>query len=107
MGADGTGHIRQANRREGGKAVLVNCIAAWRCSGVNESQLKAYGLDDIITLQDPGSQAPQVAQPGLTLGDGPLKGGEERGLGPRASKLFRTSGTTPTCFRKKEARPFW
>ena len=43
--------------QEGGKAVLVNCLAAWACSGVNESQVKAYGLDDIITLQDPGSQA--------------------------------------------------
>ena len=43
--------------QEGGKAVLVTCLAAWSCSGVNESQLKAYGLDDIITFQDPGSQA--------------------------------------------------
>ena len=43
--------------QEGGKAVLVTCLANWACSAVNESQLKAYGLDDIITLQDPGSQA--------------------------------------------------
>ena len=43
--------------QDGGKAVLVNCVAAWACSGVNESQLAAYGLDDIIMLQDPGSQA--------------------------------------------------
>ena len=43
--------------QDGGKAVLVSCLSAWSCSGVNESQLKAYGLDDIITLQDPGSQA--------------------------------------------------
>ncbi len=43
--------------REEGKAVLVNCIAEWRCLGINESQLKSYGLDDIITLQDPGSRA--------------------------------------------------
>ena len=43
--------------QDGGKAVLVSCLAAWACSGVNEGQVKAYGLDDIITLQDPGSQA--------------------------------------------------
>ena len=43
--------------QEGGKAVLVSCLAAWNCSRINESQLAAYGLDDIITLQDPGSQA--------------------------------------------------
>ena len=43
--------------QEGGKAVLVNCLSTWACSGVNESQLAAYGLDDIITLQDPGSHA--------------------------------------------------
>ena len=43
--------------QDGGKAVLVTCLAAWGCSEVNESQLQAYGLDDIITFQDPGSQA--------------------------------------------------
>ena len=43
--------------QEGGKAVLVNCISSWACSGVNEAQVNAYGLDDIITLQDPGSSA--------------------------------------------------
>ena len=43
--------------QEGGKAVLVSCLAAWNCLRINESQLAAYGLDDIITLQDPGSQA--------------------------------------------------
>ena len=41
--------------QERGQAVLVNCLAVWRCSGINDSQVKAYGLDDIITLQDPGS----------------------------------------------------
>ena len=43
--------------QEGGEAVLVNCISTWACSGVNEAQVNAYGLDDIITLQDPGSSA--------------------------------------------------
>ena len=42
---------------EGGQIVLWNCLAAWKCSGVNEAQVKAYGLDDIIVLKDPGSQA--------------------------------------------------
>ena len=43
--------------KERGQAVLMNCLAVWRCSGINDSQVKAYGLDDIITLQDPGSAA--------------------------------------------------
>jgi glycine betaine/proline transport system substrate-binding protein len=43
--------------QEGGKAVLITCVSTWSCSAVNEDQLAAYGLDDIITLQDPGSQA--------------------------------------------------
>ena len=43
--------------QEGGKAILVNCLSAWRCAKVNDGQVNAYGLDDIITLQDPGSQA--------------------------------------------------
>ena len=43
--------------QEGGKILLPQCLSAWACSEVNEAQLKAYGLDDIITLQDPGSQA--------------------------------------------------
>ena len=43
--------------QEGGKILLPQCLSSWACSEVNEAQLKAYGLDDIITLQDPGSQA--------------------------------------------------
>ena len=43
--------------QEGGKAVLVSCLSAWACSATNEGQVAAYGLDDVITLQDPGSQA--------------------------------------------------
>ena len=49
--------------QEGGKAVLVTCLASWACSAVNQSQLEAYGLDNIITLQDPGSQASLFASP--------------------------------------------
>ena len=40
-----------------GKMLLINCISTWACSATNESQVKAYGLDDIIEFQDPGSQA--------------------------------------------------
>ena len=38
-----------------GKARLVTCLSNWSCSGVIESQIEAYGLNDVISLQDPGS----------------------------------------------------
>lgn len=41
----------------GGKAVLVNCPAAWKCSEINEKKVKAYGLGDHIQLRDPGAAA--------------------------------------------------
>jgi glycine betaine/proline transport system substrate-binding protein len=41
----------------GGKAVLIGCIAGWSCRGVNELQITAYGLDDVVELRDPGTQA--------------------------------------------------
>jgi len=40
-----------------GKAILVNCPAAWKCSEINEKKVKAYGLEDYIRLQDPGAAA--------------------------------------------------
>ena len=40
-----------------GKALLVSCLAVWNCSGHNASQVKAYGLEDVIELQTPGSLA--------------------------------------------------
>ena len=43
--------------QEGGKILMPQCLSAWACSEINEAQLISYGLDDIITLQDPGSQA--------------------------------------------------
>ena len=43
--------------QEGGKVVVWSCISSWACSAINESQLVGYGLDDIIELKDPGSQA--------------------------------------------------
>jgi len=39
----------------GGKAVLWNCLAKWKCSKINEKQVRAYGLADVIQLRDPGS----------------------------------------------------
>jgi glycine betaine/proline transport system substrate-binding protein len=43
--------------QEGGKVVVWSCISSWACSAINESQSVGYGLDDIIELKDPGSQA--------------------------------------------------
>lgn len=40
-----------------GKALLVSCLAGWACEISNESQVMAYGLEDVIKLQTPGSQA--------------------------------------------------
>ena len=41
----------------GGKAVLIGCIAQWACRGINEGQLKAYGLEEHVELRDPGTMA--------------------------------------------------
>ena len=38
-----------------GKAVLWNCLATWKCAKINELQVKAYGLSDVIDMRDPGS----------------------------------------------------
>ena len=40
-----------------GKALLVSCLAGWACEITNESQVMEYGLEDVIELQTPGSQA--------------------------------------------------
>lgn len=39
-----------------GKAVLWNCPPIWGCSKINEGQVRAYGLDDVIELRNPGSE---------------------------------------------------
>ena len=39
----------------GGKAVLWNCPSIWNCAEINRQQVRAYGLDDVIELRDPGS----------------------------------------------------
>ena len=38
-----------------GKAGLVTCIPGWECEVVNEKQVHGYGLDEVITLINPGS----------------------------------------------------
>ena len=38
-----------------GKAGLVTCIPGWECEKVNEKQVYGYGLQDVITLINPGS----------------------------------------------------
>ncbi len=44
-----------AQADSGGKAVLVGCLAGWACRAVNEGQIVAYGLSDIVELRDPGT----------------------------------------------------
>lgn len=44
-----------ADSESNGRAVLWNCLSIWNCSKINEKQIKAYGLDDVIQLRDPGS----------------------------------------------------
>ena len=46
-----------AQADSGGKAVLVGCISGWSCRRVNEEQIASYGLEDVIELRDPGTQA--------------------------------------------------
>ena len=41
----------------GGKANLVTCVAGWACEKVNAEKVMAYGLDDVVNLQVPGSDA--------------------------------------------------
>lgn len=40
-----------------GKARLVSCITGWRCQKINESKIKAYGLEDVVEAVNPGSAA--------------------------------------------------
>ena len=44
-----------AQADSGGKAVLIGCLAGWACRAVNEGQIEAYGLSDIVELRDPGT----------------------------------------------------
>lgn len=38
-----------------GKSVLWSCLAIWNCADINEKQVEAYGLDDVIELRNPRS----------------------------------------------------
>lgn len=40
-----------------GKARLVNCPIGWECEKQNQEKVTAYGLDDVIELVQPGSEA--------------------------------------------------
>ena len=40
-----------------GKARLVSCIPGWACEIINEEKIVAYGLEDVIKVQNPGSGA--------------------------------------------------
>ena len=62
-----------AQADSGGKAVLIGCIAAWSCRGVNEGQLDAYELRDYVELRDPGtSGALAAAIEGAYLKEDPI-----------------------------------
>ena len=50
-------HKNVFTHQEGGKIVQWNCLSGWSCAAVNEAQGMAYGLDDLLILKDPGSQA--------------------------------------------------
>ena len=41
----------------GGKARFVDCVPGWACEQVNAAKLDAYGLRDVIEVQNPGSGA--------------------------------------------------
>ncbi|HAI07825.1 MAG TPA: hypothetical protein DCM17_00725 [Dehalococcoidia bacterium] len=46
--------MRQAGQQwESG---VVELSPIWNCSKINEGQVRAYGLDDVIELRDPGSE---------------------------------------------------
>ena len=40
-----------------GKARLLNCIPGWVCERVNERKIISYGLQDVVELVNPGSDA--------------------------------------------------
>lgn len=40
-----------------GKARFVDCVPGWACEQVNSAKLDAYGLRDVIDVQNPGSGA--------------------------------------------------
>ncbi len=41
----------------GDKARLVSCVIGWSCEGVNDAQIKGYGLSDHVHIVNPGDGA--------------------------------------------------
>lgn len=39
------------------KGLLINCIIGWECAKINQIKLKAYGLDTMYNVQEPGASA--------------------------------------------------
>ncbi len=39
-----------------GKAILNTCLAVWICNEINRAQVKAYGLEDSVSLFEPASE---------------------------------------------------
>ena len=83
--------------QEGGKVVVWDCVASWACAEVNADQLVSYGLDDVLELKGPGSQAGLFAS---------LQGAYDKGepwlgylWGPTqpSSELDLTRLQEPTC----------
>ena len=47
--------------KEDGKIILWTCPGSWGCSGTNERQIAAYGLEDVITLKPAEGAGPLFA----------------------------------------------
>ena len=86
-----------ATPESGGKANLVTCVAGWACEGVNAEKVSAYGLDDTIRLQVPGSDAALFAslQGAYAKGDPWL--GYMWGPTPTAAELDLAVLEEPDC----------
>ncbi|MFZ5817213.1 MAG: glycine betaine ABC transporter substrate-binding protein [Bacillota bacterium] len=46
-----------ADPEEPSKGLLINCITGWQCAKINRIKLKAYGLDTLYNVQEPGASA--------------------------------------------------
>ncbi len=42
---------------EPSKGLMFNCITGWECAKINRIKLQAYGLSDVINVQEPGASA--------------------------------------------------
>ncbi|MFZ5825287.1 MAG: glycine betaine ABC transporter substrate-binding protein [Bacillota bacterium] len=46
-----------ADPEEPSKGQLINCITGWQCAKINSIKLKAYGLDGMYNVLEPGASA--------------------------------------------------